>query len=315
MSERVVVGDRGYRLAEVRTLLPGLTVEAVEDPAVWAGDDVVGLLVGTEVRVGPAELDRLPSLRVVATCSVGFDHIDLEEASRRGVWVCNVPDYCVEEVADHTLALLLALLRGVVELDRDVRAGGWNSDAAGPLRRLSGTRLGVVGFGRTGRAVAARALALGFEVWASDPVVPAERIAAAGARPATLAELLAACAAVTLHVPLTPETEGLIGTEEIARMPRGAVLVDTAREQLVDTAAVLRALTTGQLGGAALDVLAVEPPTRAAPAPQAPRLVVTPHAAWYSPEAEAEVYRRPVLAVRDALAGRRPTDAVTGPGL
>jgi D-3-phosphoglycerate dehydrogenase len=118
---------------------------------------------------------------------------------------------------------------------------------------------------------------------------------------------------VTLHLPLTPETEGLIGAREIASMPAGAVLVDTAREQLVDTGAVVRALEEGHLGGAALDVLAVEPPTDETPAPRAPRLVVTPHAAWYSADAEEAVYRRPVLAVRAVLEGREPPDAVARP--
>jgi D-3-phosphoglycerate dehydrogenase len=313
VSGRVLVADRGFEPASVRGLLAGLDVEVVEDLGPWAADDAVALLVGTDVRVEPEDMERLPSLRVVATCSVGFDHVALEEARRRGIWVCNVPDYCVEEVADHTIALVLALLRGVVELDRDVRAGGWNHAAAGTLRRFAGTPLGVVGFGRTGRAVAARALALGFEVWATDPAVPAEAIAAAGARPARLGELLAACAAVTLHLPLTPETEGLIGARELARLSAGAVLVDTAREQLVDTRALVRALEEGRLGGAALDVLAVEPPTPEAPVPQAPRLVVTPHAAWYSAEAEEAVYRRPVLAVRAVLEGREPPDAVVRP--
>jgi D-3-phosphoglycerate dehydrogenase / 2-oxoglutarate reductase len=313
VNGRVLVADRGFGLDAVRGLLAGLDVEVVEDPGPWAAGDAVALLVGTEVRVEAADLERLPSLRVVATCSVGFDHIALEESRRRGIWVCNVPDYCVEEVADHTIALVLALLRGVVELDRNVRAGGWNQAAAGTLRRFAGTRLGVIGFGRTGRAVAARALALGFEVWAADPAVPEEAIAAAGARPAALDELLGACDAVSLHLPLTPETEGLIGAREIGRMPAGAVLVDTAREQLVDTEALVRALEDGHLGGAALDVLAVEPPTSHAPAPRAPRLVVTPHAAWYSAEAEEAAYRRPVLAVRAVLEGREPPDAVVRP--
>jgi D-3-phosphoglycerate dehydrogenase len=313
VSGRVLVADRGYGLDAVRGLLAGLDVEVVEDLGPWTDGDAVALLVGTEVRVEAEDLERLPSLRIVATCSVGFDHIALEESRRRSIWVCNVPDYCVEEVADHTIALVLALLRGVVELDRDVRAGGWNHAAAGTLRRFAGTRLGVVGFGRTGRAVAARGLALDFDVWAADPVVPAAAMASAGARPAQLDELLTACAAVTLHLPLTPETEGLIGAREIARLPAGAVLVDTAREQLVDTEALVRALEDGHLGGAALDVLAVEPPTLEAPVPRAPRLVVTPHAAWYSAEAEEAVYRRPVLAVRAVLEGREPPDAIVRP--
>jgi D-3-phosphoglycerate dehydrogenase len=310
---RVVVGDPGFRIERVQELLNGLDLDVVTGGEPWEGDDVVALLIGTDVRVTAENLARLPALRVIASCSVGYDHVAHEEAERRGVWVCNVPDYCVEEVADHSLALLLGLLRGIVELDRSVRAGAWDWTAAGDLRRIRGTRLGLIGFGRIGRALAERGLAVGFDVWATDPAVPSETIAAAGAKAASLDELLESCEAFSLHLPLTPETNGLIGAKELARMPRGSVLVDTARAELVDLDALLRALKSGQLAGAALDVLPLEPPTRERPAPSAPRLVVTPHAAWYSAEAEEAVYRRPVLSVRDVLEGREPAGAVNRP--
>ncbi|HXV34769.1 MAG TPA: C-terminal binding protein [Gaiellaceae bacterium] len=310
---RVVVGDGGYDPERVRELLAGAGVTVAEAREPWGGDDVVGLLVGTETEVRAADLDRLPALRIVATCSVGFDHIDLEEAERRGIWVCSVPDYCVEEVADHALALALALLRGVVVLDREVRAGGWDWKAAGELRRIRGTRLGVVGLGRTGRELARKAAALGFEVWGTDPALSADEIEAAGARPASLRGLLASCHAVSLHVALTRETEGLLGAEELALMPDGAVLVDTARPQLVDLEALRRELESGRLGGAALDVVPVEPPTAEHPAPVWPRLIVTPHVAWYSAEAAEACYMRPVLAVRAVLEGREPDGAVNRP--
>jgi D-3-phosphoglycerate dehydrogenase len=310
---RVVVGDRFYDTDRVRELLDGLGVSVAEGSEPWQGDDVVALLVGTETEVRAADLDRLPSLRVVATCSVGFDHLDVEEAERRGVWACNVSDYCVEEVADHALALVLSLLRGVVVLDRDVRAGGWDWQTAGELRRIRGTRLGVVGLGRTGRTLVERAAALGFEVWGTDPALTDDEIAATGARPAPLRELLAACHAVSLHVALSPETEGLLGQEELALMPDGAVLVDTARPQLVDLDALRRELESGRLGGAALDVLPVEPPTAEHPAPTWPRLIVTPHVAWYSAEAKQACVTRPVLSVRAVLEGREPDGALNRP--
>jgi D-3-phosphoglycerate dehydrogenase / 2-oxoglutarate reductase len=310
---RVVVGDPGFRVDRVRGLLDGHELEVVAGGEPWEGDDVVALLIGTDVRVTAEDLARLPALRVVASCSVGYDHVAYEEAEQRGIWVCNVPDYCVEEVADHSLALLLGLLRGIVELDRSVRAGAWDWTAAGDLRKVRGTRLGVIGFGRIGRALAERASALGFEVWATDPAVPPDTIAAADARAASLDELLESCQAFSLHLPLTPETKGLIGAQELARMPRGSVLVDTARAELVDLDALLGALDRGHLAGAALDVLPSEPPTPELPAPTAPRLVVTPHAAWYSAEAEEAVYRRPVLSVRDVLEGREPAGAVNRP--
>jgi D-3-phosphoglycerate dehydrogenase / 2-oxoglutarate reductase len=310
---RVVVGDPGFRVDRVRKLLHGHELDVVSGGEPWAGDDVVALLIGTDVRVTAEDLARLPALKIVASCSVGYDHVAYEEAERRGVWVCNVPDYCVEEVADHSLALLLGLLRGIVELDRSVRAGAWDWTAAGDLRRIHGTRLGVIGFGRIGRALAERASAVGFDVWATDPAVSPEAIAAAGAKAASLDELLESCEAFSLHLPLTPETKGLIGARELARMPRGSVLVDTARAEVVDLDALLKALKSGHLAGAALDVLPLEPPTRERPAPSAPRLVVTPHAAWYSAEAEEAVYRRPVLSVRDVLEGREPAGAVNRP--
>jgi D-3-phosphoglycerate dehydrogenase len=306
---RVLVVDPAYSLEEVRGIV-GDGVQVTDAVAPWEGEDVVGLLTGPDFPVGEEELSRLPGLKIVATCSVGYDHLDLDAAAARGVWVCNVPDYCVAEMADSTLALLLALLRGVVVLDRSVRAGGWDHTVAGPLPTFRGTRLAVIGFGRIGREVARRALTLGFEVWAVDPQVPDDDVRAAGVRPATLDEALASCTAFTLHALLTPETRGLIGQDELARMPRGSFLVDTARAALVDFEAVLAALESWQLAAAAFDVLPVEPPTPQAPASQHPRLIVNPHAAWYSPATEHEAYRRPVVAVREALEGRKPADAL-----
>ena len=301
-----VVCDRSLSLELVREVLDGSGVEVEQSEPPWSGDDVVGLLSWAPVTA--ADLERLPALRVVATPSVGYDHVDVEAASARGVAVSNVPDYCVEEMADSALALLLALVRGVVELDRSVAAGRWDAYGAGPLRRLRDLRLGVIGFGRIGRAVAARALALGVEVWASDPLVPQETFERAGVRPAELEELLQACNAVSLHAPLTRETQGLIGAEELALLPYGSYLVNVARGALVDEDAVVAALGSGQLAGAALDTLAVEPPVEA---PRAPRLVVTPHAAWYSPEAEERAQREATEAVREVLAGRTPAHVVT----
>lgn len=305
---RVFVDAPPYPLELVRELLGETRVAVEAPPRPWSGREVLGALV--DLAFTAHDFERLPALRVVACDSIGFDHIDLAAARSRRVWVCNVPDYCVDEMADSTIALLLALLRGVVPLDRSVREGAWNDHAAGPLRRVAGTRLGIVGFGRIGRAVARRALALGFEVWASDPLVDVGRMVAAGVRAAPFDVLLSGCTAITLHVPLTPETEGLIGERELGLMPEGSYLVNTARGGLVDTGALLAALDLGRLAGAALDVLPVEPPSAANPAPQHPRLIVTPHAAWYSPDSEREVYRRATLSVRAVLEGRVPEGVV-----
>lgn len=308
---RVLVEAPPFPLDVVAHALAGAGVEVETAPRPWSGDDIVGVLVWNPLTA--TDILGLPGLEVAAVCGVGVDQVDVDAATSRGVWVCNVPDYCVEEMADSSLALLLALVRGVVELDRSVRAGVWDDHAAGPLHRIRDIRLGLVGFGRIGRAVAARALALGIEVWASDPVVPAEEIAAAGVHPATLDDLLRSCTAISLHAPLSSATHCLIGERELALLPDGAFLVNVSRAALVETPALLRALRNRRLGGAALDVLEVEPPDTSAPAPQASRLVITPHAAWYSPQAEEAVYRRAALAVRDVLEGRRPPGAVNEP--
>jgi D-3-phosphoglycerate dehydrogenase len=305
---RRVLADPSFRREQVQADLDRLDVVVETSSSPWSGGDVVGLLSFEPVTAG--DFSALPSLRVVATPSVGFDHVDVAAATAHGVWVCNVPDYCVEEMADHTLALLLALARGVVELDRSVRDGGWNHRAAGRLVRAADIRLGIVGFGRIGRAVAARALALGMDVAACDPLVDADLIAAAGARPTSLDELLRSCTAVTVHAPLTPETHHLLGASELALLPEGAYVVNVARSGLVDSEALLAALANGHLGGVALDVLDVEPPDASDPAPQAPRLIVNPHAGWYSEEAGEVAPRRATEAVRDVLEGRVPASAV-----
>ena len=303
-----VLCDPSVAPEPVREVLAGLDVlvERVSPP--WSGSDVVGLLTFDPVTADA--LASLPSLRVIATPSVGFDHVDVVEATARGVWVANVPDYCVDEMADHTLALLLALVRGVVELDRSVRDGKWDYQAAGELRRLADVRLGIVGFGRIGRAVATRARAFGMDVAAHDPLVADDAVRAEGVRPASLEDLLGTSDAVTVHAPLTPATHGLIAAEELALLPPGALVVNVSRGPLVDTDALLGALRSGHLGGAALDVLDVEPPTEDAPAPSVPRLVVNPHAGWYSERSSELAVLRAAEAVRDVVEGRRPAGAV-----
>jgi D-3-phosphoglycerate dehydrogenase len=246
-------------------------------------------------------IDVLPALRVIATASVGYDHIDVEAAAARGIWVANAGAYCVDEVADHTLALLLSLLRGVVRLNESVHEGQWLMETPGPLRTLAGLRVGIVGCGRIGSAVAIRLESLRCVVRVSDirPIDDFEQV--------RLAELLEWAEAVSIHVPLTSATRGLIGPRELARMRHGAVLVNTSRGPVVDVDAVLAALRDGRLGGAGLDVLPVEPPE---PPPVAPNLVLTPHAAWYSAESPGRSFAAAADAVRTALGGDRPANAV-----
>jgi phosphoglycerate dehydrogenase-like enzyme len=257
-------------------------------------DDVVAVLTRSEIPVGEELFAQLPLLRVVGTASAGFDHIDAEAAERRGVAVVTAAGYANDEVADHTLALLYGLVRRIVELDRSVVRGAWDARGSGPLGTLKGMRVGIVGLGRIGGAVATRLLALGVEVWATD-IVP---VAHEGVRFVALQELLEECDAITLHVPLTRETRGLIGRREIASMKSGAYLLNTSRGPVVDVGAVLVALRDGRLGGAGFDVLPQEPPL--AP-PAAPNLIVTPHAAYYSEGSEKRSYAFCIARVREVL--------------
>lgn len=307
----VLVVDPTWELAWAERELAGVGVriERAEQPD---GEDVVGLLVCPEVRVGAAELERLPRLEAVATNSTGFDNLDVATLSSAGVWCSNVAGYCTDEVAEHTVACVLALLRGVVDLDRDMRTGGWYPYPVEP-RRVAGARLGVIGFGRIGRAVGERAIALGMTVVAFDPLVPDGSIRAAGAEPGSLSELLASADVVTLHATLDETTRGMIDADALGTMRPGSFLVNCTRAGLVDHEALGEALHSGRLGGAALDVFPVEPPGPDEPALTWPRTIVNAHAAWYSPDSALLPYE---LAGRDlalALSGAEPVHALAIP--
>jgi D-3-phosphoglycerate dehydrogenase / 2-oxoglutarate reductase len=308
---RVLVLDPTWELAWAEAALTGVGV-GVERGERPEGEDVVGLLVCPEVRVGRPELERLPRLEAVATNSTGFDNLDVDALAEAGVWCSNVAGYCTQEVAEHTIALVLAQLRRIVELDRDIRAGGWYPYPSEP-RRVAGATLGVVGFGRIGQAVGERARCLGMRVLACDPAVPVQAIRAAGAEPAALDELLARSDVVTLHCLLTEETRGMIDANAMASMRPGAFLVNCTRAALVDQEALGEALESGHLGGAAIDVFPVEPPGPDEPALRWPRTIVNAHAAWYSPEVVLAPYE---LAARDlatALSGGEPIYALARP--
>ncbi|MFZ1996340.1 MAG: NAD(P)-dependent oxidoreductase, partial [Solirubrobacteraceae bacterium] len=299
---RVVLIDEVGDVEAARAALrghPDIDVQRVD--ALPAGDDVVGVLVGTEVPVGADELARLPSVRIVAATATGYDHLDLAAIATAGAWATHCPGYCDDEVAETAIAFAVDLLRGVTLLDRSVHAGRYDHLDA-PGRRIAGSVIGIVGLGRIGRAVAWRAHALGMRVLAADPVVDG-----AGSAPAELVELdelLASADVVTLHALLTPDTQGLIGAQRLALMRPDAYLVNCARSALVDHAALGEALRDGRLGGCALDVLPQEPPAPDEPALQWPRTIINPHSAWYSPQSSGAPYRMAAEAVAAVLDGR-----------
>jgi len=256
-------------------------------------------LLNTYMPITDDLLSRLPACKIVARYGIGVDNVDLAAAARRGVVVTNVPDYSVEEVAVHTLGLLLSLTRRLPEAAGLVAAGGWGLDGLRPIRRLSTQRIGLVGFGRIARLLASYLAALGGEVVVHDPFVQP----APDTPPLVpLGELLAGCDAVSLHAPLTPQTRGLIGAAELAAMKPDAVLVNTARGPLVDIDALIDALRAGQIRAAALDVLDREPPAGRLPN-DLPNLLVTPHMAYYSEESIAESQEKAATQIIKVLTG------------
>jgi D-3-phosphoglycerate dehydrogenase len=260
-------------------------VLAAHDPAQIAREaaEAVALLIGGYTVVGAELLAALPRLRIVATMSVGFDMVDLAAARARAIWVANVPGAATEEVAVHAFAMGLSLLRGLPFLDRSVRAGHWD-DAFEPLRRPSTTTLGVFGLGRIGRRVGLLGQGVYGRVVGHDPLVAPDGWPP-GVEPVERDALLAAADVVTLHLPLTPETHHVVDAAALARMRPGAFLVNVSRGALVEPQALLAALDGGRLGGAALDVLEVEPAVDDDPLVGHPRTLVTPHAAWCSDDA------------------------------
>ncbi|MFF5978872.1 C-terminal binding protein [Streptomyces olindensis] len=258
--------------------------------------------------VTAAAIGVSPDLRIVARLGVGLDNIAVQAATERGVWVTNVPDYCVEEVSDHAVGMVLAWTRGLAFFDREVRAGRWDP-ASARLRRLSTLTCGIVGFGRIGRATAAKLGAFGCRILAHDPHPPADvpAVAAVG-----LEELLRRSDVVILHAPLTPATHHLVGAGELALMKPGGLLVNVSRGGLVDTDAVVKALESGQLAGAAFDVLETEPHVPAALLDQ-PGALLTPHVAFSSDASVTELRRRAAEEVVRILAGEAPAHARNSP--
>jgi D-3-phosphoglycerate dehydrogenase len=242
--------------------------------------------------------------RVISRCGIGYDNIDVEAATRHGVQVTYVPDYCLDEVADHTIALLLAFARGIVPSALSMRDGHWSAPRE-LMHRLQNRQLALVGVGRIGRRVAARAQAIGLSVVAYDPFIREWDIDGVDRAP-TLAAALEAADFVSLHAPLTSENRHLIGSEAIALMKRRPVLINTARGGLTDLDATTAALDRGDLQGVALDVFENEPLRAGHPLRTHPRAIVTPHTAYYSIESEVELKRRAAEEVTRALRGEPP---------
>lgn len=285
--------------------------------------EVDGLMVFRQ-WVRAEDMARMPKLRAIVRMGVGYDRIDRAAAAARGIVVCNVPDYGTTEVADHAIALMMALRRGLLmhhDAQRAQPPAGWTANNSPLLRRMSSQVFGIVGLGRIGTAVALRAKAFGFDVVFFDPYRSNGSDLAIGVRRApSLEALLAEADVLSLHTPHTPETAGMIDAAALALLPPNAVVVSTARGTAIDIEALEAALRSGHLAGAGLDVLPVEPPVEPIPGLLRAyreraewtigRLIITPHSAFLTPEAYQDIRIKSAETMRAALYSNRPQNVI-----
>ena len=280
---------------------------AAEAIAALAAEHQPAAIMTNWAPVSAAAIAASTPLRVVTRLGVGLDNIAVAEATRRGIWVTNVPDYCVEEVSDHAVGMLLAWARGLAQFDAEVKAGRWEP-ASARLRRVRDLTCGIIGLGRTGRRTAEKLRGFGMRllghVRRADGAVD-------GVEMATLDELLTRSDVVIVHLPLTADTHHLLGRERIALMKPGALLVNVSRGAVVDTPALIEALASGRLGGAALDVLEDEP--RVPSGLLRPNVMLTPHIAFSSDASLRELRGKASEEVVRVLRGERPREARNEP--
>ena len=294
--ERSILEPLGCELVLAPRAAEADLIEAVRD-----ADAMLVCYAGVTAPVIEAAAEA--GCRVISRYGIGYDNIDVAAATSNGILVTYVPDYCIDEVADHAMALLLALARGVHPAALAVRAGEW-AVPHGTVHRLRGARLALIGVGAIGRSVLERARAFGIEVVGFDPYI--EDWSLEAERAETVADAVAEADFVSLHAPLTDDTRHVIGAESIALMRRAPIVINTARGPLLDMDAAAEALAGGRLRGVALDVSEIEPPPADHPLRSHPRAVLTPHMAFYSVEAQAELQRRAAEEVARAVRGEPP---------
>jgi phosphoglycerate dehydrogenase-like enzyme len=332
MSVTVLYSENNYADDSVERRIYGPDVRVIVPQAFASLADLSdadcaaadGLMI-LRFKVTAADLRRFPKLRVICRMGVGYDNLDRKAAAGRQITIVNVPDYGTTEVADHAIALALALRRGLLlhhERQRKDLPATWRYVRDPLVRRTSAQTFGIVGLGRIGTAAALRAKALGFRVVFFDPNLPNGAELGVGVeRVADLPALLRQTDTLSIHAPLTAETRALIGTEELSLLPEGAVVVNTARGPIVDIDALAAALKSGHLAGVGIDVLPVEPPVdpvpellrayRAREAWCEGRLIITPHSAFFSPQAWDDIRVKSAETMRAALLGPKPQNVIT----
>ena len=246
-------------------------------------------------------IESLDKCKVITRYGVGVNTIDLEAATEKGICVANVPDYCMDEVSDHALALLLSWTRKVTIANNEVKRGNWDFKVTRPIHRLRGKTLGLVGFGKIPQSLAEKAKPLGFEILAADPFFPPAEASKRGVTIVPLDTLVEESDVISVHAPLTPATKGMIGKEQFTRMAKKPLIINTSRGPVIDEKALIEALKIGQVSGAALDVIEEEPISQDNPLLSMDNVILTPHVAWYSEEAEEEMRSKAAMGVADVL--------------
>lgn len=311
---KVVVTDYEYpdlRYEEEVLAALGDRVEFVkkqcrtEDEVIAAAFDA-DAIISQYAPIGARVIEQLEKCKVISRYGVGYDVVDVETATAKGICVANVPDYCMDEVSDHTMALLLAWTRKITQYNQHIKSGKWDYKAETPIFRTRGQKLGLIGFGRIPRAVAYKAAAFGFQILVYDPFVSEDVVRQAGCSKVELEELMRESDYVSVHTPLNNFTRGMINAALLRLLKKTAVLINTSRGPIVHEQDLVMALKEGLLAGAALDVIEAEPITPDHPFLKMENVVLTPHVAWYSEQSQAELRMKCARNVAQVLQGHYP---------
>jgi D-3-phosphoglycerate dehydrogenase len=274
------------------------------DDILAVAKDADAILV-TYAKLTRELISQLTKCKAIGRFGLGVDNIDLPACKEKGIAVNYVPDYCIREVSDHTMALLLSLIRKIPLSNKLVQSGRWEMPAVVPIRRIEGTVLGLVGLGHIPRLVAPKAQAFGIKVIAYDPFAKPEVFKSVGVESVDLDTLLKSSDYISVHAPLLPATRGMINTAAFAKMKKGVLIVNTARGPLIDEPALLAALDSGQIGGAGLDVVTTEPLAKDSALLGRDNVIITPHTGFYSIEALDELQSKCATDVASVLSGKK----------
>lgn len=301
------IEERLLRPLRVR-LVEGSGQDEGETARLCAGAEVI--LCGGAPKISASTIRQLPELKGIVRYGIGVDTVDLNEATRRGVFVANVPDYCIDEVASHALALILSWTRKLPTAHQSTQSGRWDVGVLKPMQSFRDLTLGIVGFGKIARTLARMARPLGFQVCASDPYVESKELFKKKVQPRTLKQLLKVSDLISLHLPLDAKTHHLIDEKNLRLMKPTAYLINTSRGGLIDEIALYQAVKEGWIAGAALDVLEKEPWRSDSPLRSLENIMVTPHSAWYTERSQKELRRKACAEVIRILRGKIPTNLV-----